>query len=64
MLAGAQVIKMASTPLIKLISQEGNFFPIPECFDDNKEDILECYTTSNLTKYLKAPMMIVQSPYD
>ena len=39
-------------------------FPIKECFDDNKEDILECYTTANLTKYLKVPMMIVESPYD
>jgi hypothetical protein len=31
---------------------------------DNKDDPLECYTTSNLTQYLKAPMLIVQSPYD
>ena len=55
---------MAGTPLIKMVNVEETGFPIPECIAENQKDILECYTASNLTKYFKAPMFLVESPYD
>ena len=39
-------------------------FLFPECFDDFKEDKMTCYAAANLGKYLKVPMLIIQSPYD
>jgi hypothetical protein len=47
-----------------LVNSEQDAFPIKKCFEDNRQDILECYTTSNLTQYLKAPMLLIQSTYD
>lgn len=58
-LAGGTIMREAAQTLMTLVNSEINAFPITQCGIDNKEDILECYTTSNLTQYLKAPMLII-----
>jgi len=63
-LAGMPVLRKAAEPLMKLVNEGTSSFPIHECFEANPGNILECYTTSNLTQYFKAPMFVVESPYD
>lgn len=39
-------------------------YPIEQCLNEWNGDYLSCLNAANLAKYLKAPMLIVESPYD
>ena len=51
--------------LIQLILDDGTVrgFAIPQCLTDFPE-VYHCFNAANLAKYLKAPMFIIESPYD
>lgn len=63
-IAGGPIMRYAAYSLMNFVNAERRAFPIGQCIDDHSDDILECYTTSNLTNYFKVPMLIVESPYD
>lgn len=49
--------------MFKLSLEEGSGFPLPQCLKEYDE-FYHCYNAANLAKYLKAPMFIIESPYD
>lgn len=39
-------------------------FPLEKCLDEWKNDTVPCFNAANLAKYIKVPMLILQSAYD
>lgn len=64
-IVGMKVIRIMAENLFKLINTDDEVsFPLSQCFDDFDGDIVSCYNSANLAKYMKAPMLIVESHYD
>lgn len=38
--------------------------PIQKCVEEPGFDIVDCYNAGNYAQYLKAPILMIQSPYD
>jgi hypothetical protein len=38
--------------------------PIQKCLENPNFDIVDCLNAANYFTYLKAPMLIIESPYD
>jgi hypothetical protein len=61
--AKMETLKAFSESLFKITLEEGNGFPIPECLKEF-DGSYHCYNAANLAPYLKAPILIIESPYD
>jgi O-palmitoleoyl-L-serine hydrolase len=59
-----QTIKVMAENLFNLIQDEGTGFPFPDCLKEYNNEYYHCYNAANLAKYQKAPMFIIESPYD
>lgn len=62
-LAGQKVIREKARALLDLV-WNGQQFPIEDCLKQFNNDTVQCFNAQNLVKYIKTPMLIIQSPYD
>lgn len=58
-----KVIRYMSQALLNIVWNDQKF-PLENCLVEFENDVVQCFNAANLIKYIKVPMLILQSAYD
>lgn len=62
---GTKILRAYAEPLMNLVYNKTEVpEPVAKCVDEPNFDVVDCMNSANYAKYLKAPLFIIQSPYD